>query len=96
MAVIVRHKERDAEYILLGAGLGAWRSMRPGIFFGNLAPHDESGTIEAVLVCNSQGVVVWIPSEDLEVVSIDGATPAELLDQDTQDLAEADTDPPSN
>ena len=82
MAVIVRHKEFGARYILLGAGFGAYKSSRPGLLLGNWAPHEKSGDIRVVLVCDSAGVTNWVESVNLEVVSVDGAEPAAILGGD--------------
>ena len=79
MAVIVRHKEIGSEYVLLGAGFGAYKALRPSVFLGNLAPHQEAGELAMALICGSGGEPMWVQSDQLEVVSIDGRTPAEIL-----------------
>jgi hypothetical protein len=82
MATIVTHKIKGGEYILLGAGYGAYKATRPSLFFGNLAPSEDGGELPMVLLCGPSGEVGWVPSEDIEVVRVDGDTPAELLGQD--------------
>ena len=82
MAVIVRHKESGARYILLGAGFGAYKSSRPSVLFGNWAPAEKSGDIRVVFVCDSEGRTGWVESEKLEVVSVDGAEPGAILGGD--------------
>jgi len=79
MAVVVEHKETREHYILLGAGLGAYKATRPSVFFGSLLPTEESGKITMLAVCNAQGQIGWIHSEEIEVVDIDGNSPAEVL-----------------
>ena len=79
MAVIVRHRETGAEYILLGAGFGAYKALRPGVFFGNLAPAEESGELPVALVCDADGAATWVRSENLEVLTVDGEKPSEIL-----------------
>jgi len=79
MATIVAHKKSGGEYILLGAGYGAYKATRPSFFFGNLAPAEETGEYSLVLICDSSGKTGWVDSEDLEVISVDGRTPADVL-----------------
>ena len=79
MAVIVRHRESGAKYILLGAGFGAYKALRPGMFFGHLAPHEESGELPVALVCDAEGAATWVQSKNLEVLSVDGEKPSEIL-----------------
>ena len=79
MAVIVKHTQTGHNYILLGTGFGAYKATRPSLFFGNLAPTEESGQTTMVAVSNDQGQIGWIHSEELQVVEIDGKKPNELL-----------------
>ena len=79
MATIVTHKESGREYILLGAGYGAYKATRPSFFFGNLAPREEAGEHSLVLICDSTGEVGWVNSEDIKVVRVDGQSPADAL-----------------
>jgi hypothetical protein len=84
MAVIVRQKDTGDRYILIGSGFGAFKASRPGVFFGNWNPIEESGEIPVVLVCNSSGATTWIKSALLEVVSVDGLAPSQVLGDDAQ------------
>ena len=79
MAVIVKHTESGETYILLGTGFGAYKATRPSLFFGNLVPSEDSGQTTMVAVCNSEGKIGWIHSEELQVVEIDGKEPGEVL-----------------
>ncbi len=79
MAVIVRHKKTNAEYILLGAGFGAFKALRPSFSLATLAPHEESGELPVALVCDEEGAAKWVRSENLEVLNVDGERPAEVL-----------------
>ena len=79
MATIVTHTESGGVYILLGADYGAYKAARPSFFFGNLAPSEEFGENSLVLICDHSGVVGWADSEKIKVISIDGATPADVL-----------------
>jgi len=84
MAVVVRHKDSGDRYIVIGSGFGAFKASRPGVFFGNWNPVEESGEIPVVLVCNASGETAWIKSAMLEVVSVDGLSPGQVLGGEDQ------------
>ena len=79
MAIIVTHKKKGGRFILVGSGFGAYKAIRPSVFLGHLAPHEEEGTVRVVLLCDHRGAVAWIDSREIEVLSVDGQTPGELL-----------------
>lgn len=78
MAIIVRDKNTNNKYILLGTGFGAYKAVRPSFFGGNLLPHEEEGTIGTVAVCDKKGEISWIDSNDLQVIKIDGIDISEI------------------
>jgi len=77
MATIVREPRSGGHYILLGAGFGAYKSTHPSMFFGSLAPWEDSGEVSVVAVCDHEGRIGWLNSHELQVVSIDGKAPGE-------------------
>ena len=79
MAVIVIHGTEDEELILLGAGYGAWATARGSAVLGDWMPATERGADEMALVCDGSGALRWVYTDALTVVSVDGATPAEVL-----------------
>ncbi len=79
MATIVRIRSTGKEVVLLGTGFGAFRSSRPSFFFGELAPTEKSGELPVAAVSDADGKIGWVFTEDLEVISIDGATPSQAL-----------------
>lgn len=79
MATIVQYKRDGKKYILLGTGFGAYKSTRPGVFFGNLLPNEEQGQITMVAVCDHAGNIQWTHSDELTVVEVDGDSPSTLL-----------------
>ncbi len=79
MTTIVRWTRNGETYVLLGAGLGAFKSARPSFFLGNLAPTEESGLYLQVAICADDGSVGWVRSNEVEVISVDGQSPAEAL-----------------
>lgn len=72
MAIIVRHLETGARFVLLGAGYGAARSERPSVFFGHWVPHGEEGHHPMVCLCTEAGKIGFARAEAVEVESIDG------------------------
>ncbi len=78
MAIVVKNKENNRKYILLGTGFGAYKAVRPSFFGGNLLPHEEEGTITIVAVCNYKGDIIWIESDKLQVIEVDGIKISEL------------------
>ena len=79
MATIVRRRNTDEYYVLLGTGLGAYAEGRAQWLFGALEAEDDSKVISVVAVSTSTGDIRWIPSDEVEVVSIDGRPPADIV-----------------
>jgi hypothetical protein len=78
MATIVKSKTSNKKYILLGAGLGAYKAVRPSFFGGNLFPHEEEGVVKSIAVCEANGDIIWLDSNDIQVVKIDGVDISEI------------------
>ncbi|GMQ57214.1 hypothetical protein AN1V17_16090 [Vallitalea sediminicola] len=78
MGVIVRDKITHKKYVLLGSGFGVYKAVRPSFFGGNLIPHEEEGTIATIAVCDSKGDIIWINSNNLQVVEVDGVKMEEI------------------
>jgi hypothetical protein len=79
MATIVQYKRTGKKYVLLGAGFGAYKATRPGVFFGNLLPEEEEGQVTMVAICDAEGKILWTHSDELTVVDVDGSSPGEIL-----------------
>ena len=79
MTVIVKNVADDKKYLLIGAGFGAFQSKKPNRFFGDLKADIEEGQYTMVCVCDKDGKIDWLESSNLEVVSIDGEKPYDLL-----------------
>ncbi len=79
MATIVYHRKRDLHYILLGGGFAAHRSATGSAIFGDLLPTVETGLDTCALVSDAEGVLCWVRTEFLEVVTVDGLHPREYL-----------------
>ena len=79
MATIVKLRDSDRHGILVGVGYGMFKSSRPGMIFGDIAPNEKSGESEMAAVSTATGQILWCPSKDLTIVSIDGKAPSEHL-----------------
>ena len=79
MAIIVRHKETQKDYVLLGGGFGAYQSKKPSPILGNLGSVTEQGEYPMVCVCNPKGHIGWFYSDELLVISVDGYPVSEVV-----------------
>jgi len=79
MATIVRHKQTNVAYILLGTGYGAYKSAHTAGLLGNVRPTEDAGEVQMVALCDENGRIVWAASDDLYVVEVDGHAPSEVL-----------------
>ena len=76
MTTIARHRESGSHYLVLGGGYGAQATTTTGWFgFENL----KADQMPMVLVANQAGDIGWLQSSVLELVSIDGVSPARAL-----------------
>ncbi len=81
MATIVKLKNSNRHAILVGVGYGMYKSARANAFLGDLFPTEQKGESQMAAVSTATGDILWCRSEDLEIVSIDGEKPSELLQQ---------------
>ncbi len=79
MATIVKLKKSDSHAILLGVGYGQFRTARPDTLWGNALAKETSGESPMVAVSSAVGKILWCRSEELEIISIDGESPIEIL-----------------
>ena len=55
MTIIVKDKTDGNEYIVIGTGLGKYKSVTSHALFGDWLPSEESGETLAITVCNKNG-----------------------------------------
>lgn len=79
MATIVLHKPTGECFVLIGTGFGAYSSSSPSFFGGNLFPNKEYGEVECAAVSDAAGTIRWLPTEELQVLEVDGKSPEEWL-----------------
>ena len=80
MATIVKHAPTTKRYVLVGAGFGVFESSKPNWFLGNLKHDKSEGEHHMVCVSDPSGRLFWVDSDEIVVESIDGISPAEILD----------------
>lgn len=79
MATIVRRTTTDEHFVLLGTGLGAYMAAKPHWLFGRLGTEEDSDVLPVVAVATAEGEVRWVAAEEIEVVSVDGQRPRDLI-----------------
>ena len=79
MAIIVHHVGLKSDFVLVGSGFGAYRSTQKLSILAGFLAEEQYGEFPAVLLCDAEGLLRWAKSTDVEVVSIDGRSPDELL-----------------
>ena len=80
MAVIVTLEDSKERYVLLGTGYGSYKALKPNWFWGNLVADKDEDSYPVAALADRWGKVGWTTTENLSVVSIDGRTPREILD----------------
>lgn len=79
MLTLVRHRENRGLFAVVGAGFGMSATARPGFIGGNLFPAEERAERSVVFVCDRHGTLGSFLMEELEIVLVDGVTPAEAI-----------------
>lgn len=69
MLVFVEHKKTQEAFLLLGTGLGTYRSEMKGSIFEDTV---TEGIHKMLAVCDKSGTIYWYPSDELSVVTVDG------------------------
>ena len=72
MAIIVHDKQTKHRYVLLGAGFGVYESTTP-------KDSDDLISLPMLACADRSGQIVWLSSEDVVVLEVDGKAPAVLL-----------------
>ena len=66
-------------YLFLGVGFGAYKAMVAGNFLQSISPEVDSEKLGMVALCDRKGNVGWVDYSEVEIIEIDGRSPAELL-----------------
>lgn len=68
MLVFVEHKETHEAFLLLGTGVGIYRSEVSHKLSGSV----KQGVHKMLAVSDKSGKIYWYPSDELTVVTVDG------------------------
>lgn len=79
MATVVVHKPTGKRFVIVGSGYGAWATSAPNAWMGNLAPDEHSEHCTLFAVCDEAGEIGWLKSEELQVLTVDGKAPGQLI-----------------
>lgn len=79
MAIVVTHKQKGGQFVVLGANYTKWKSSRASRLFGDLFPVEEEGAVRVLTVCGADGVIQFGDADAFVVTAIDGQTPQQLL-----------------
>jgi hypothetical protein len=79
MATIVRDNLNQKLYVLVGAGFSDAKISRPHALLSD-ARSSISSESEMVAVANVDGEIVWFPSYQRSVVSVDGSSCRDLIE----------------
>lgn len=72
MAIVVFHKKTEKIYLLVGTGYGTYFNKDSSTAFGYLLPYEETGEIPVAAVCDEEGDITWLSTNELKVVKVDG------------------------
>lgn len=76
---VVQHQGNGVYYLLIGTGFGAWATASPSVLMGNKMPVERRGEYAMACLCDAQGAIGWIPSDQVKVIQIQGQSPSEAL-----------------
>jgi len=79
MAIVVTHKQKGGQFVVLGANYTKWKSSRASRLFGDLFPVEEEGAARVLAVCGADGVIQFGDADAFVVTGIDGKAPRDLL-----------------
>jgi hypothetical protein len=96
MAIIAKLKSSGVRVIVVGTGYGAFESARASRIFGDLLPSYQSGRLGMVAVATKNGDLSWCPSNEIEIVEIDGVAVDALLQGNGVAESAADLDFPAS
>lgn len=80
MSTIVLHKPTDKKFILIGAcyEIPAYaRQLEP--LYGSLPLGRSNCAVEMAAVCDSEGHISYMASEEFIVLEIDGVSPSQII-----------------
>ena len=79
LLTIVKQIANDKKFILIGTGFGAFKTSNPSTFRVNRLPKPDEGVIPMVAVCDENGEIKWMKTNEIKIVNIDGNSPINIL-----------------
>jgi hypothetical protein len=79
MPTIVVHNETEERYIVIGAGLAAYRMFQWSKLIPGVVGPGEQHEIADIAVSNAAGAIVWLNTNEVTVLTVDGESPASIL-----------------
>ena len=72
MSVIVKHKENNQKYVMIGTGYGTMKEDKNKFFGDHLIHQDDEKLSTMAAVCDYKGQIFWYDTDDLKIIEIDG------------------------
>jgi len=79
LLTIVNQIATNKNFILIGTGFGAFKTSNPSTFRVNRPPKADEGVIPMVAVCDENGQIKWMKTNEIKIVNIDGNLPINIL-----------------
>ncbi|MCM1990907.1 hypothetical protein [Oceanirhabdus seepicola] len=79
MLTIVKQITTDKNFILIGTGFAAYKTSKPATYMVNRVPKADEGVIPMVAVCDENGEISWMKTDEIKIVDINGELPLNIL-----------------
>jgi len=80
MAIVVQHMESKEHYVVVGTGYGMYESRMPSFWGVAVPPEENKGFKAVVCVSDRDGKIGYFGIGLLQVVSVDGQSPRDLIE----------------
>lgn len=71
MSVVVKHKETNKKYVMIGTGYGIMRPDKAKFYGQYLLHQEDEKLMKMAAVCDDAGDIFWYDTDELQVVEID-------------------------
>ncbi len=72
MSVVIKHKETEKKFVMIGTGYGVMKDDAPKYFGHHLLHQEEEKLMKMAAVSDKDGNIFWYDTDDLQVIEIDG------------------------
>ncbi len=80
MVTIVKQITTNKNFILIGTGFAAYKTSKPSTFTANRVPTVDQGEFPMVAVCDENGTISWMKTDEIKIIEIDEALPLKILE----------------